>query len=158
MSVDRNTNMLNESAAKRNSGIQDSLKENFGLELFKLIYHGVPVETICTALAQFDEKEVGALHRVEAILVDHEARDKRNAALRDKLDDARARVKSLKEAIENLKSGDLEVVLDLHEAAPLEVDGPAGLNPNLVSTGEELVDILEDRLGVLLAFMRRDLE
>jgi hypothetical protein len=95
---------------------------------------------------------------VEAILVDHEARDKRNAALRDRLDDARARVKSLKEAIENLKSGDLVVVLDLHEAAPLEVDGPAGLNPNLVSTGEELADILEDQLGVLLAFMKRELE
>jgi hypothetical protein len=42
--------------------------------------------------------------------------------------------------------------------APLEVDGPAGLNPNLVSTGEELADILEDQLGVMLAFMRRDLE
>jgi hypothetical protein len=49
-------------------------------------------------------------------------------------------------------------VLDLDEAAPLEADGPAGLNPNLVSTGEELADILEDRLRVLLAFMKRELE
>jgi hypothetical protein len=104
------------------------------LELFKLIYqadrHGVPVKTICAALDKFNEAEVGALHRMEAILVDHAVRDERNAALRDDLEDARARVKSLKDAIEDLKSGDLEVVLDLEEAAPLEVDGPAGLNPN----------------------------
>jgi hypothetical protein len=88
---------------------------------FKLIYqadrHGVPVETICAALDKFNETEVEALHRMEAILVDHAVRDKRNAALRDDLEDARARVKLLQDAIENLKCGDLEVVLDLDELA-----------------------------------------
>jgi hypothetical protein len=55
---------------KKEEFLQDSLNENFGLELFKLIYqadrHGVPVETICAALDKFNETEVGALHRVEA--------------------------------------------------------------------------------------------
>jgi hypothetical protein len=104
------------SVAKRETVMQDSLNQNFGLELFKLVYqadrHGVPVETICAALDKYNETEVGALHRMEAIPVDHAVRDKRNAALRDDLEDARARVKLLKDAIENLKSGDLEVVLD----------------------------------------------
>ena len=126
------------------SVMQDSLNENFGLELFKLIAqaveHGVPVEAICAALAEFDEKEVRAL-RMGATLVDHEAeldravRDKRNAALRDKCDDPKARVNSLKKAIENLKAGDLEKVLDFDEAAPLDVAPPGWPQPKSSNHG-----------------------
>ena len=66
--------------------MQDSLNQNFGLELFKLVYqtdrHGVPVETICASLDKYNETEVGALHRMEAIPVDHAVRDRRHAVAR----------------------------------------------------------------------------